>query len=66
MNSDKLVDALKGLAMKKPEANRILADEFVVTELTVLFVPIYMGIIQWKNKSKNVRINGVSGSLSIV
>jgi hypothetical protein len=66
MNSDKVVDALKGLAMKRPEANRVLAEEFVVTELSVLFVPMYMGIIKWKNKSKNARINGCSGSLSIV
>jgi hypothetical protein len=66
MNSDKVVDALKGLAMKRPEANRVLAEEFVVTELSVLFVPMYMGIIKWKNKSKNVRIDGCSGSLSIV
>jgi hypothetical protein len=66
MNSDKVVDALKGLAMKRPEANRILAEEFTVTELSVLFVPMYVGIIKWKNKSKNVRINGCSGLLSLV
>ena len=66
MNSDKGIDALKDLAMKRPDANRVLAEEFIVTELSVLFVPMYMGIIKWKNKSKNVRIDGCSGSLSLV
>lgn len=66
MNSDKLVDTLKDLAMKRPDANRILAEEFVVTELSALYVPMYMGIIKWKNKSKNVRIDGTTGSMTIV
>jgi hypothetical protein len=66
MNSEKLVNALKGLAMKKPEANRILKEEFTVTELSVVFVPVYLAIIKWKNKSKNVRINGCSGQLSLI
>jgi len=66
MNSDKVIDALKDLAMKRPDANRVLAEEFIVTELSVLFVPMYMGIIKWKNKSKNVRIDGTTGSMTIV
>ena len=66
MNNEKVVGALKDLAMKRPSANRILAEEFIVTELSVLFVPIYMGIIKWKNKSKNIRIDGTTGSLTIV
>jgi hypothetical protein len=64
MNSEKIVDTLKSQAMKKPDANRILKEEFTVTELCVTFVPMYLGIIKWKNKTKNVRINGCSGSLT--
>ncbi len=66
MNSEKLIDELKDLAMKRPDADRILTEEFIVTELSVLFVPTYIGIIKWKNKSKNVRIDGCSGSLTLV